>query len=90
MDDDNVLIRVKTENLTRKQCEKIIKSESCAVANKYLKQGTINIIQYGVIVERTTKTLLKHWDVDLRNIKIMTLKQIIHLLEKKIKNGQRF
>lgn len=73
---DNILISVNTVNLTKKQCEEIIRKDVSEYVHKYFVRKEINIIQFSVIVNQATKKLAEHYEFDKKVIKYTTKKYI--------------
>lgn len=82
MDSENVLISVQTINLSKSECEEIIRKQSSEVANKFFLGGLINILQFSYVVDHTTKSLIKHYNIDRREIRKSTVNNIRRVLKK--------
>lgn len=74
--DNDILISVNTVNLTKKECENLIKKDVTKYAYKYLQRNEINIIQFGIIIDRATLKLADTYELDKKTIKKTTEKYI--------------
>lgn len=91
--DENIIMSVNTRNLSKQECEEKIRRIVCKVLNKYLSTKQINIIQFSNIVQRATAKLLKHYELDAQEIKILTLRYVINALTaqlNQVKNNQYY
>lgn len=86
---ENIIMSVKTRNLSKKECEEKIKREVCKVLNKYLISKQLNIIQFSNIVQRATAALLKHYVLDVKEIKILTLRYVINMLTSQLNHVKK-